>query len=204
MFRFLKRKLTAKGHGVHSPFAFHFITNILGDKLIYNHFADIENQLKHENIHSKHIDKYRLFFKIVNFLQPSSILQIGTEQGIDTLYLTSPTNAKLDLYLNQNKPLTIILKPFSNMHIINEIKNISQKYDLIFLKQEDSPNIYIEKLLDISNTKTCWIIDPLTSKSSRNFWNEIRNHPDVRVTFERTDFGVAFLNPELHKINYIV
>ena len=68
MLKFIRRKLTAKGHGVHSPFAFYFITKILGDKLIYNHFSDIENRLLKDGIDLSSKKKYRLFFKIVNFI----------------------------------------------------------------------------------------------------------------------------------------
>src|SRR5687768_9770707 len=45
-YKFIKYYLTAangKGHGIHSPFVFDLIKNILNDKTIYPEFEKIEN-----------------------------------------------------------------------------------------------------------------------------------------------------------------
>lgn len=205
MLKFIRRKLTAKGHGVHSPFAFYFITKILGDKLIYNHFSDIENRLLKDGIDLSSKKKYRLFFKIVNFAQPESILQIGTQNGIESLYLNSATNARFDLYAQSIDSKKKVLASIPNLHFIDTLSDISQKYDLIYLKQEKSSNISIKKLLDMSNSKSCWIVDSIKFRNIKNnLWEEIKKHPAIKVTFEKKDFGIVFLNRDLHKINYIV
>lgn len=104
-------------HGVHSPFVFSFIQNVLREKSAYYAYADIEsirakllltekkvNVLdlgagsKRNNQDTKRIKditklsakspKYgQLLFRIVREYQPKTILEFGTSLGISTAYL---------------------------------------------------------------------------------------------------------------------
>ena len=108
-----------KGHGVHSPFVFDFITNVLNDKKRYDCYATIEGvrkQLKGNTAvievkdfgagsavikSNKRIVKdiansslkspkfARLLFRMVQYYQPKNILELGTSFGITTAYLAS-------------------------------------------------------------------------------------------------------------------
>ncbi len=106
-----------KGHGIHSPFLFRFITDILNDKNNYPEYEIVE-QLRTELKQDKSIitvqdfgagsvtDKStqrsvasiannaakpkkfgQLLFRMVKSLQPSSILELGASLGITTSYL---------------------------------------------------------------------------------------------------------------------
>jgi len=107
----------SKGHGVHSPFVFNFITQVLNDKRFFYCYETIETareQLKQDKtlltiedfgagsrIHShtqrtvKDIatsslkpKKYsQLLFRMVNYFKPATILELGTSLGITTSYL---------------------------------------------------------------------------------------------------------------------
>lgn len=111
-----------KGHGVHSPFVFEFITKILNDDKDYDCFKAIEelrSNLKRDNtvltiedfgagsrVHkqtqravsdiassSLKPKKFaQLLFRMVNFYKPSSVLELGTSLGITTSYLAFAQN----------------------------------------------------------------------------------------------------------------
>ncbi len=113
------RASNGKGHGVHSPFVFEFITQVLNDKKKYPCYDSIENQRRsllqnRTSIEvqdfgagstrlkstSRRIDqiaasslkpkKYaQLLFRIVHYYQPDTILELGTSLGITTAYLAS-------------------------------------------------------------------------------------------------------------------
>src|SRR3954463_12768476 len=115
--QYLWHASNGKGHGVHSPFVFSFITQVLNDKRFFYCYETIEivrGQLKHDNtlltledfgagsrIHShtqrKVADiansslkpkKYsQLLFRMVNYFQPATILELGTSLGITSSYL---------------------------------------------------------------------------------------------------------------------
>lgn len=108
-----------KGHGVHSPFVFDFISKILNDENDYPDYARVEslrkNLLRNETILT--IEDYgagssssasnkrsiasvakrgvkskkfaQLLYRIVKNYQPGSIIELGTSLGVTTSYLAS-------------------------------------------------------------------------------------------------------------------
>ncbi len=110
---------SGKGHGIHSPFVFDFISNVLSDKKKYLHYDAIEkvrNDLLRNNrmievedfgagssvISSnkravksiarsslKNKKFSQLLFRIVNYYKPKTIVELGTSLGITTAYLAS-------------------------------------------------------------------------------------------------------------------
>ncbi len=107
----------SKGHGIHSPFVFDFVKNVLNDKKIYDIYNDIEvlrfELLKNDDVldvedmgagsvESKHkkrrisditrvavkSKKYgQLLFRIVKHYRPKHIFELGTSLGLTTSYL---------------------------------------------------------------------------------------------------------------------
>jgi predicted O-methyltransferase YrrM len=106
-----------KGHGIHSPFVFELIVNVLNDKTKYTAYKEVELQrsllLGNEKIitvedfgagSTKGLTKQRvvqqiaatslkpkkyaqLLYRLVNYFQPVQILELGTSLGITTAYL---------------------------------------------------------------------------------------------------------------------
>lgn len=107
-----------KGHGVHSPFVFDFITQVLNDKRQFDCFRFIEStredlKMNHAEINvpdfgagsrmqlktkrkisdiarsSLKPRKYsQLIFRMVHYYKPQTILELGTSLGITTSYLS--------------------------------------------------------------------------------------------------------------------
>ena len=118
--KYLSYYLTAsngKGHGMHSPFVFHFITNVLNNKQHYSEYDKVEElrrcMLKDQTVltiedfgagsaisktnqrtvatiakNSAKPKKFgQLLFRIAREYQPQTILELGTSLGITTSYL---------------------------------------------------------------------------------------------------------------------
>ena len=119
--KYLKHWITAsngKGHGMHSPFVFEFITKVLNDKTVYPEYEKVErlrNQLLNDRTFlevedfgaGSVIDKKnqrsissiiknsakpkkfgQMLFRMVRYYQPATILELGTSLGITTSYLS--------------------------------------------------------------------------------------------------------------------
>lgn len=119
-FSYYLKASNGKGHGMHSPFVFDFITSVLNDDRDFYAYNEIENLrktlLKDERLievqdfgagssqintkqrkvadiaeYSLKPKKYaQLLFRMVNYYQPKHILEIGTSLGITTCYLAKP------------------------------------------------------------------------------------------------------------------
>lgn len=107
-----------KGHGMHSPFVFEFITRVLNDHTIYPAYYEVEKLRNHllqdqseitiedwgagsvtNKSNSRTVAsvarnaakpaKYgQLLFRIIKYYQPQNILELGTSLGITTSYLS--------------------------------------------------------------------------------------------------------------------
>jgi len=126
VFKYLKYWITAsngKGHGVHSPFVFDFINNVLNDKRAFDIFRYIEslrNELRNDQqeinvpdfgagsrmqlnnkrkisaIASSSLKPKKfsqLLFRIAHYYKPQNILELGTSLGITTAYMAAANPA---------------------------------------------------------------------------------------------------------------
>ena len=108
-----------KGHGIHSPFVFDFIKNVLRDKKEYDHYPVIEKGRQQLLKQAAAIDvedfgagsgiiktkrrvvadiarsslkpkKYaQLLYRIVRYYRPETIIELGTSFGITSAYLAA-------------------------------------------------------------------------------------------------------------------
>src|SRR5689334_2494828 len=110
--------LNGKGHGIHSPFVFDFVTNVLNDGKKYDAYEKVEgirtkslrdksrlkiedhgagsssSQLDQRSVssiarHAVKPKKYgQLLYRIVKYYRPKSVIELGTSLGITTCYLS--------------------------------------------------------------------------------------------------------------------
>jgi len=114
-----------KGHGIHSPFVFDFVKNVLNDKrhfYLYDKIEQLRKELKSDNncievedygagsvvSKTKHrlikeiatsalkpVKFGQLMFRMVNYYAPKTIIELGTSLGITTSYLASANSKAL-------------------------------------------------------------------------------------------------------------
>jgi predicted O-methyltransferase YrrM len=116
-----------KGHGIHSPFVFEFVTKVLNDRTEYDDYKKVEalrekllrdsRKLKIEDLgagstagqssmrsvssiakHAVKSKKYsQLLYRIVRFYKPELIVELGTSLGLTTSYF-SLANPSSNIY----------------------------------------------------------------------------------------------------------
>lgn len=105
----IKRYLTAirryhrsKGHGIHSPFAFSFVLNVLRERLPYYSYDDLrEFRQKMKDSTMRHwrqprmisLKEMKLLFRVANYFNPTEVLQLGTSYGLDCVAVLSTSSA---------------------------------------------------------------------------------------------------------------
>ncbi|MEA4948398.1 MAG: hypothetical protein VB075_16720 [Petrimonas sp.] len=205
--KWLKRKKQAKGFGIHSPFAFNFITNVIYEKHGYTAFSDIDQVLRDHNIVTSDEKLHYLSYRLVRYFQPEKILELDTGKGVNTLYISSASkDAVCHCFDPEGKNILMArnlhTKFNKNVGFIDEI-DISELYDGIFVYLNRFP-IDMENLLSMSSDETFWVITGIKSGNGRRFWKTVVADERARITFDMKDIGIVILKESYHKANYLV
>lgn len=172
----------SKGYGVHSPFAFHFIRNVLREHCPYYAYNDIKSHRERAKKLSKceekklHIISYKnakLIFRIACYFSPHTILQIGTTYGVSTTTL-----------LKVSQQTKIILSPGNNN--CNDIvyHNITQQYQNRILSQnsfQEAANLYLDNIKSQPGFVLINIINNQDYNTATNLINSIINGGGVVI-----------------------
>ena len=96
------------GFGIHSPYAYQFVRNVWRQRLPYYTYEGIHqliDTVKSSTSRQQRRDmdliserEARLLFRVVNFFNPSSILQVGVATGIESIAMLA-VNSASRLYL---------------------------------------------------------------------------------------------------------
>ena len=239
-------------HGVHSPFVFSLVTKCFYDTKKYPEYSILKKYrnslLKNKNtievtdfgagsrvfksntrainqiaktagISSK---RANLLFRITNYVQPNSILEIGTSLGLATSAL-SLGNKKARIITLEGCSNTIHqcqlqLQKFNinNVECVNTefssyLKNHQlsiANYQLIYFDGNHSKQAtldYFELLLPTITNETVWIFDDIHwSIDMEVAWKIIQNHPKVTVTIDTFQWGIVFFRQEQPKEHFVI
>ena len=210
--RWLLRKKQAKGHGVHSPFAYNLITNVIYSPYSFYAFSDIYEIISRNDINPE--DSITAFnhlsFRLVHYLQSGKILEINSGTGINTLFLTAPSSHIHCKCMEKDSEKRIVAERLYAQREL-EVEFISslsvcerERYDAIFINLEDGCIPDIRILAELSYPGTFWAFHPIKKGRAKQFWDEIVHNVTTRVTFDTQGTGIVFLRPDLHKEHYWV
>ncbi len=214
------------GHGVHSPFAFSFINDVVEEKnsyYAYKRIIDYIDRVRNRFLHTSEAPlKYlRLLFRISNYLRPQNVIQIGCNNGDSLLYLQYPSQS-IRCYLlesNKQKAESALLIAGNNpqIRIINvsetELSETFEKTlhannhtDLIIFHNSISLKTKqktLEMCLNLQKERTFLIIEGINrSKEMMLFWKETIKDKRIAVSFDLISFGIVVIDQHLHKKNY--
>ena len=239
-------------HGVHSPFVFNLVTKCFYDKKQYPEYSILINYrnslLQNKNTievtdfgagsrvfksntrainqvaRNAGISKKRaeLLFRITQYLQPESILEIGTSLGLATSAL-SLGNIKSKITTLEGCPNTLHVAQkqfekfgFKNITSINTefssyLKNYQLaiiNYQLIYFDGNHSKQAtleYFDLLLPTISNETVWIFDDIhCSPAMEAAWEVIKNHPKVTAPIDTFQWGIVFFRTEQPKEHFVI
>jgi len=241
-----------KGYGLHSPFVFNLVREIIYCKYPYYAFDRIKtlrnrfsNSLKEIEVidygagsHTLGVKSRRvsdlvkkssirikygeLLFRIVNHLNPKSILELGTSIGISTSYLAL-CDTRREVVTIEGCPETakVASEAFKSIGI-NNIHQITgqfrdvlpnfvaqqNKLDLVFFDghhQKQATLDYFNICLSKVGNETVFVFDDIHwSKGMEEAWQVIFSHPQVTVSLDLFQFGIVFFKKECQKQHFVV
>ena len=241
--KYLRYYLSAsnsKGHGIHSPFVFDFVKNVLNDKRNFYAYAQIEDLrerlLKDETVIevedfgagsviaksksrsvadiAKHAAKNKklaqLLFRISDYFQPKTMIELGTSLGISSAYLASPCpNAKIITIEGSASIAEIARKNFQSLALKNiepitgdfdqalpSVLNTLHEIDLAFVdgNHRKQPTLaYFSQLLEHGAPASVFIFDDIHwSEEMEQAWEIIKQHERITLTIDLFFIGLIF------------
>ncbi|HAN77058.1 MAG TPA: SAM-dependent methyltransferase [Bacteroidales bacterium] len=152
------------GHGVHSPFMYHFVTLILEEKYDYFAFRKIDLVRKKLLLNKTEIEitdfgagsrifkgnkrkisdlaKYsaiskkhgELLFRMVNYYKPKTVLELGTSLGLGTMYLASPNSKTKLITIEGCKEIGKLAQHNFNQHNFTTIELVIEPFESALTK----------------------------------------------------------------------
>ncbi len=243
-------------HAVHSPFVFNLLTKCFYDKKSKPEYAILKkyrNSLLANNntievtdfgagskvfkSNTRVISKIaktagispkraELLFRITNYLQPDTILEIGTSLGLATSALSLGSRSvgmKAKIITLEGCPETakqaqLQFQKFNFNTIRSEITEFStylqnctlntEHFSLIYFDGNHSKKAtldYFEVLLPTITNETVWIFDDIHwSPEMEEAWEIIKKHPKVTVTIDTFQWGLVFFRREQPKEHFVI
>lgn len=154
---YARRASNGRGHGIHSPFVYEFVSELLNDPRAYYPFSAIEGlrlamkkdrriitvedygkssglnkEMSVSAIARKALSTRKfgqLLFRIVNHYQPKNIIELGTSLGISGAYLASPDPDSRLITLEGSTAIAQIAKENFKKINLNNIRQVIGNFD---------------------------------------------------------------------------
>ncbi|MFA6702223.1 MAG: hypothetical protein WCR12_04950 [Dysgonamonadaceae bacterium] len=209
----LKRSLRSGGHGVHSPFAYKLITDVIREKYVYYAYEDVERALIDKQLSPSLItEDDRLAFRLTYFFKSDQVLLFNPENNIQTLFvLKANPSAKITSLVKEEAFDDIAWTLLQNIEK-DRIKSIrvtdliDKRFDAIFLdiNQINDADLSLDKLIGMSNPECFWYLRGIFNNKSEEIWRQIADDQRLNVTFDLKKSGIAIINSQYNKINYLL
>lgn len=202
--KYCKYWLTAangKGHGIHSPFVFKFVIDVLNDERLFYAFENIES-IVNADFNNKKFN--RLLFRITDYYQPKSILLIDEALGITTCYIalanTSATVYSHFLHTEKDKKAKEVVTKCKadNCHFVTSIDEKKQ-YDFVYVdaQTETQLSTVLNQILPITHQQSFIIINNIhRSEELEAQWLHLQTNSAVTLTIDLFQIGLVFFRPE--------
>ncbi|WP_291102146.1 MULTISPECIES: O-methyltransferase [unclassified Flavobacterium] len=243
-------------HGVHSPFVFNLVTKCFYDRKPKPEYPILKNYRNSllENKNTIEVTDFgagskvfksntrqiaqiaktagiirkraELLFRIVNYFQPESILEIGTSLGLATSALalgsrSLGTKAKIITLEGCPETAKTAQDHFGKFGLANvnsvvtefnsylsNFKPQTLNFKLIYFDGNHSKTAtldYFELLLPTITNDSVWIFDDIHwSKDMEEAWEIIKTHPKVTVTIDTFQWGLVFFRREQPKEHFVI
>jgi len=223
---------------VHSPFVFKFVTDVFEDERFYHFMGVIEgyrrnllgtgykintnkgtrsvNQIVKNQAISPKIGG--ILFKIVHEYKPNTVLELGTNLGVATLYQATAESSNQIITLEEDAAISATTQEYfkklgtRNVELIGgemgktlpsalkKLGTVDQIYFNNFWGYEDSLT-YFETCLPYLVPNTVFIVrTPYANEDSIKFWTEIKQHPSVKLSLDIYDLGLLFFRSEQKEV----
>lgn len=207
-----------KGHGVHSPFAFGLITDVIEERRPFYAYKELEQLRKSVSARLPHYSERVdcLLFRLVNHFRPMDILEVGTGSGVSLCYLAAArrdarcvsiageTVAEETVELVDRCKNASLLTG-SMMDALMKELDVNPHIGLLHVAHTDDYRQVFEACVGHVGTDSLFVIEGIHEDGEkRKWWQQVVADERTRVTFDLYEVGLVFFDTSKHKQHYVV
>jgi predicted O-methyltransferase YrrM len=232
------------GHGVHSPFAFQLCEEVFYNHNSFYDFEELQkirkqllndktevtvedfgagsktfttNKRKIKDLAAKGTSTAKqseTLYKLINFLNCNTIIELGTSVGLNTLYLAKANKNGKVITIEGSKNLVKYARELAKKNDVSNIEFIEAKFDdalPTLLRNNSLSLLYIDgnhtyeatmryfnlALAKKDNSSVIVFDDIYWSPGMTKAWDEIKNNVSVTMSIDLFYFGMIFFKEEV-------
>lgn len=162
-----------------------------------------------------------LLYKLSNFLNCRINIELGTSLGLNALYLASVNRQAEVITLEGSKQLVDFATNLSKAYKAENIRFVQGHFDstfptvlasvphvdLLYIDGNhtyDATLRYFQMALSKKNEQSVFVFDDIYwSKDMTKAWQEIKNHPEVKLSLDSFHFGMIFFRKEFKEQQHL-
>lgn len=182
-----------RGYGIHSPFAFTWVTEVIYNSSAYYAYDALSELRPTTTGHLNEKDD-RLLFRLANACQAHHIILIGN------------IGHREELYLKAGRTTAIV----ERKEKITEEEKLFLPNSLIYCASPEFLPTHIESgwpqlLSPAESGNILFVVHNIHRDSTAtSLWENFYCHPAVSISFDLYRFGIAFLAPRFNKQHYTI
>lgn len=177
--RWLWRFRHRRGYGIHSPFAFNFVTGVVYERGMYYAYPALKAMYKRVQPRNIRFKDGKLLLRLANFAQPKVMGLVGYD---------------VDSWVAR-----CLQAGCSHAQMVGE-RELSQA-DFVMLSGAEA--VRAESVLNSLPTGGTLVLIHAFGRN-REVWKRVIAHPRAVITFDLADFGIVMVRPELNKQDYVI
>lgn len=179
------------GYGIHSPFAFQLVTQVIYERGTFLAYAPLAGRRGDAVLLEK---DDRLLLRLANDRQPRTLIVVGPRTDCSRRYLHAGCRTARLAQIHEPAP--------------DALKRGLEAWggaDLIYLDAGAAWPGLVSAALPYATPRTLIIIHGIrATRPLRRAWKELLRDPRVRVSFDVQRFGLLFFDPRRAKQHYVV
>lgn len=192
------------GYGVHSPFAFQLITDVIYNGEAYYAYDALRQPLEPSLVRCDEYDPesgliakdLRLLFRLVNSQQPTTIVLSGASPAV-TAYLHAARRAAHIMHLPSASHRDEAASPQTAPPAVSPV---FAYVDACRPAEADA----LQQLCAASTDAMVVVRGIHRDAAAQHSWQQLQQHPAVTLTFDLGRFGVAIRRDKMNRQHYVV
>lgn len=197
-FVWLSRIGKRQGYGVHSPFAFYLITQVIHQQTPYYKYKELREaekylkRMKNADWMYEPLRLKRMLFRLANYAKAHTILDVG-RVAASSLYLKA-ARSQAD-YRAASQPDELFL-------------DTDMPVDFLYLHDYTRPD-WMEEVFEVCASRTTsdslFVVEGISyTPAMKKLWEKMQQDERVGVTFDLYEVGILCFDRSLNKQRYVV